>query len=70
MQNKAHFARKLNELELPQPETVFLSEASQLDRDWDVSVLSQARAHSTAGAGVFLVKDRPQLDELAKTTVT
>jgi predicted ATP-grasp superfamily ATP-dependent carboligase len=64
MQNKAHFARTLNELGLPQPSTQFVASANQLAADWQYPFYLKL-AHSTAGAGVFLIANRAQLDKLA-----
>ncbi len=68
MQNKAHFARKLNELSLPQPHTEFIASASDLARDWQYPFFLKL-AHSTAGAGVFSVKNRDRLDTLVSELV-
>ena len=62
MHNKAQFSRVLQELGLPQPETVIVRTRDHLHRDWKYPFYLKL-AHSTAGGGVFHVEDRATLDE-------
>jgi predicted ATP-grasp superfamily ATP-dependent carboligase len=60
LQNKAEFSRLLCELDLPQPESVFVRTREELDREWKYPFYLKL-AHSTAGGGVFHVESRDQL---------
>ena len=62
LQNKAHFSLLLNELDLPQPETIILTSCGELDRHW-VFPFYLKLAHSTAGGGVFYIENAKSLKE-------
>jgi predicted ATP-grasp superfamily ATP-dependent carboligase len=61
LQDKARFKRLLDELGLPQPQSTIVRSRADLDRPWQFPLYLKL-AHSTAGAGVFLIDDRPSLD--------
>ena len=69
MQNKAEFSRVLDELHLPQPESVIVRTREELNRDWKYPFYLKL-SHSTAGGGVFHIESRDELlrraDELLK----
>jgi predicted ATP-grasp superfamily ATP-dependent carboligase len=60
MQNKAHFAQLLAQLDLPQPETDFIRTPADLNRAWQFPIYLKL-AHSTAGMGVFRLKNETEL---------
>jgi predicted ATP-grasp superfamily ATP-dependent carboligase len=64
MQHKGHFTRTLAELNLPFPETVFVHQRQELNRDWRYPFYLKL-AHSTAGAGVFEIRSTHDLRERA-----
>lgn len=61
LQDKARFKRLLDELDLPQPQATIVRNRADLDRPWQFPFFLKL-AHSTAGAGVFEIHDRPSLD--------
>lgn len=60
MQNKANFTRTLESLALPYPETVFARTAEDLRHDWKYPFYLKL-SHSTAGLGVFPIKNEAEL---------
>lgn len=62
LQNKAHFSRLLNELELPQPETTIVCTREELERNWQYPFYLKL-PHSTAGGGVFQIEDEAALQK-------
>ena len=60
MQNKAHFAQLLTQLDLPQPETHYVRTRADLDRAWTFPLYLKL-AHSTAGMGVFRLENEQEL---------
>lgn len=64
MQNKAHFTRLLQELDLPVPETTIVSSRKELDVDWKYPLFLKL-AHSTAGCGVFAIESADALRQRA-----
>jgi predicted ATP-grasp superfamily ATP-dependent carboligase len=65
LQNKAEFSRLLDELNLPQPETAIVRTRPELDREWRYPFYLKL-AHSTAGGGVFYVRDPAELNDRLK----
>jgi len=61
LQDKARFKRLLDELGLPQPQAAIVRSRADLARPWQFPFFLKL-AHSTAGAGVFEILDRPSLD--------
>ncbi|HEY3394481.1 MAG TPA: hypothetical protein VGK58_17345 [Lacipirellulaceae bacterium] len=61
LQNKADFSRLLTELDLPQPATTALRAADELARA-DEFPFYLKLAHGTAGAGVWRIESRSELD--------
>jgi predicted ATP-grasp superfamily ATP-dependent carboligase len=62
LQNKAAFSRLLTELGLPQPETVIVRTAAELDQPWKYPFYLKL-SHSTGGGGVFFVESGSGLRE-------
>lgn len=60
MQNKADFAKLLTQLDLPQPETHYIRSRADLSRSWQFPLYLKL-AHSTAGMGVFRLKNEQEL---------
>ena len=61
MHNKAHFSRVLQELDLPQPETLIVRTRDDLRRDWKYPFYLKL-SHSTAGGGVFRIENCSELE--------
>jgi predicted ATP-grasp superfamily ATP-dependent carboligase len=62
LQNKAEFSRLLDELNLPQPETAIVRTRPEFDREWRYPFYLKL-AHSTAGGGVFYIRDKAALSD-------
>jgi predicted ATP-grasp superfamily ATP-dependent carboligase len=62
LQNKADFSRLLTEMRLPQPATTVMRTPEQLARANEFPFYLKL-AHGTAGAGVWRIENRAQLDE-------
>lgn len=65
LQSKAEFSRLLDELSLPQPETEIVRTRPELTREWRYPFYLKL-AHSTAGGGVFYIRDEAALRDRAQ----
>jgi predicted ATP-grasp superfamily ATP-dependent carboligase len=64
LQSKAAFSQLLDKLRLPQPETTIVRTRAELDREWSYPFYLKL-GHSTAGSGVFYIRDEIELREQA-----